>query len=109
MVVSLRGPDCPRLPHNSNIANIMKQDQMTTLIKIKQIQRLRIISLQSSVHSKLVVPDYSVKIAILYPLLPLLNLCFCSTVSIAPVGVANVASPRRRGPADKICHGPAQP
>ena len=33
-----------------------------------------------------------------------------STVSIAPVEVANVASPRRRGPADNIdATGPAQP
>ena len=33
----LEGPPCSRLPHDSKIANIMKQDQMTrpTLIKIK--------------------------------------------------------------------------
>ena len=40
----------------ANSPIIMKQDQMTTLIKIKQIQRQCIISLQSGVHSKLVLP-----------------------------------------------------
>ena len=29
------GHECERLPHDSKIANIMKQDQMTNLIKIK--------------------------------------------------------------------------
>ena len=41
---------------DSKIANIMYQDQMATLIKIKSIQRQRIIALQSGVYSKLVVP-----------------------------------------------------
>ena len=41
---------------DSKIANIMNQDQMATLIKIKSIQRQRIIALQSGVYSKLVVP-----------------------------------------------------
>ena len=31
----LEGPPCSRLPHDSKIANIIKHDQMTTLIKIK--------------------------------------------------------------------------
>ena len=35
----LEGPPCARLPHDSKIGNIMKQDQMTTFIKIKSIQR----------------------------------------------------------------------
>ena len=52
----LEGPPCPRLPHDSTIANTMKQVQMTTLIKIKYMQRQCIIALQSGVHSKLVVP-----------------------------------------------------
>ena len=30
---------------------------------------------------------------------------FAPTVSLAPVELANVASPRRRGPADNVCHG----
>ena len=48
-----------RLPHDSKIANIgglMKQEYMTTLIKFKLIQGQCITSLQSGVHSKLVIP-----------------------------------------------------
>ena len=50
--------------------------------------------------------NYSVKTAILYPLSPYLIDLFAPTVSLAHVEVANVASPRRRDPADNICHGP---
>ena len=43
----------------------------------------------------------SVKTAIIYPLSSLLFL-FAPTVSLAPVEVANVASPRRRGSVDNL-------
>ncbi len=37
---------------------------------------------------------------------PYLIYLFAPTVSLAPVEVANVASLRRRGSAENICHGP---
>ena len=50
--------------------------------------------------------NYSVKTAILYPLSSYLVYLFAPTVSLAPVEVANVASPRRRGPADNMPRAP---